>query len=144
MCVLGQHKPDKGFSAFLETMDAAQRELQSGRGKAYKDLWSRSSDVTLSGGFGGRIERGWADVEKRLDWVAKQFSNGSNRIERLVASSDHDLGYVVQTEHLEFTVPGRNSVSTKDYRVTMVFRREHGKWKIVHRQADSNLIKEVQ
>ncbi len=30
--------------------------------------------------------------------------------------------------------------STKDYRVTMIFRRESGAWHIVHRQADSQII----
>lgn len=105
-------------------------------------MWSRRDDVTLSGGFGGTIEKGWDAVGRRLDWVGTQFSNGSNTIERLVAQESGDLGYVVQLEHLRYTVPGQAQASTRDYRVTMVFRREAGSWRIVHRQADSQMTKQ--
>jgi ketosteroid isomerase-like protein len=133
----------ESFDSFLNTMDAAQRGLQRGDARAYKELWSHSDDVTLSGGFGGEIEKGWDKVSTRLDWAAKQFSNGSNRISRLVKTASGDLAYVVQSEHIEFVGP-RGAASKKDYRVTMVFRKEHGTWKILHRQADANLIKEAE
>jgi ketosteroid isomerase-like protein len=139
-----QRKPHNGFVAFLDRMDAAQRELQNGRGATYKELWSHAEDVTLSGGFGGAIEKGWTNVSARLDWVAKQFSNGTNQIQRLVSAASGDLGYVVQSEHIMFRIPGKDAPSTKSYRVTVVFRRKHGSWKIVHRQADSNLVNELQ
>lgn len=131
-----------GFQAMLATLDAAQLELQNGKVDAFKALWSRRDDVTLSGGLGGTIEKGWDAVGRRLDWVGTQFSNGSNTIERLVAQESGDLGYVVQLEHLRYTVPGQAQASTRDYRVTMVFRREAGAWRIVHRQADSQMTKQ--
>ena len=97
----------------------------------------------MSGGFGGTIEKGWTAIGARLDWVGKQFSNGTNEIERLVAFTNGDLGYVVQLEHISFKVPGNAGESTKDYRVTMIFRREKKLgWRIVHRQADSQLTKQ--
>ena len=130
------------FTAFLTRMDAAQIELQNGRAEPYKALWSRSSDVTLSGGLGGAIEKGWDAVGRRLDWVATQFSNGANRIDRLVAHASGDLAYLVQAEHLKYRVPGQSQDTTRDYRVTMVFRREASGWKIVHRQADSQTVKQ--
>jgi ketosteroid isomerase-like protein len=133
----------KSFMAFLVKLDAAQLELQKGRGAAFKSMWSHSDDVTLSGGFGGTIEKGWPSVGKRLDWVEKQFSNGTNTIERLVTVSDHKLGYVVQLEHIRFKVPETNAEATRDYRVTMVFRSEKDGWKIVHRHADSQMTKQA-
>ena len=129
------------FAAFLVTMDAAQIELQGGRVGAYKALWSHGGDVTLSGGLGGAIEKGWADVERRLDWVGTQFSKGTNRIDRVVATVSGDFAYVVQAEHLRYTVPGQSSETTRDYRVTMIFRRESGGWRIVHRHADTQTLK---
>ena len=125
------------FAAFLVTMDAAQIELQGGRVGAYKALWSHRDDVTLSGGLGGAIEKGWAGVERRLDWVGTQFSKGTNRIDRVVATTSGDFAYVVQAEHLRYTVPGQSSETTRDYRVTMIFRKEAGAWRIVHRHADT-------
>jgi ketosteroid isomerase-like protein len=134
-------KASTDFTLFLAKLDAAQLELQNGKAEAFKSLWSRSDDITLSGGFGGTIEKGWDAVERRLDWVGQQFSNGTNKIERLVSASSGDLAYVVQLEHIRFKVPGNTAESTKDYRVTMVFRRENDGWRIIHRQADSNLTK---
>lgn len=131
-----------GFGAMLVAVDAAQRDLQNGKPEAFKALWSRRDDITLSGGFGGTIEKGWDAIGRRLDWVGTQFSNGSNSVERLVAQESGDLGYVVQLEHLRYTVPGQAEASTRDYRVTMVFRRESGVWRIVHRQADSQMTKQ--
>lgn len=131
-----------GFKAFLVESDAAQVELQSGKAEPYKSVWSHSDDVTISGGFGGTIEKGWANVSKRLDWAATQFSQGTNSIERLVAYSEGNIGYVVQLEHIKFKVPSTGADATRDFRVSMVFRREGGKWKIVHRHADGNMTKQ--
>ena len=132
---------NKEFHAMLVKVDAAQRELQNGRPEAFKALWSRADDVTLSGGFGGNIEKGWEQVGRRLDWVGTQFSNGTNIIERIVAKANGDLGYVVQIERVRFHAPGQAKESTRDYRVTMLFRREAEGWRIVHRQADSQMMK---
>lgn len=131
------------FLAALAAADTAQRELQSGNAAAYKAIWSRSDDVTLIGGFGGGVERGWPKISQRIDWVASQFSNGTNTIERLVTRSNEKLGYVVQVEHIRFQVPGQAKESTRDYRVTMLFLHEPDGWKLVHRHADSQMMKQA-
>ena len=129
--------------AALTTADAAQRELQSGNATAYKSGWSHSNEVTLIGGFGGGVEKGWANVSQRIDWVATQFSDGTNTIERIVTHSDGKFGYVVQIEHIRFQVPGQASESSRDYRVTMLFTREPEGWRLVHRHADSQMMKQA-
>ena len=131
------------FATFLSKLDAAQLALQNGRPEAFKSLWSHSEDVTLSGGFGGTIEKGWIAVSNRLDWVGANFSKGENNIERLVTNHDERLGYVVQLEHISFVAPKTGRPATRDYRVTMIFRREKTGWKLVHRQADSQFTKEA-
>ena len=130
------------FEAMLARVDAAQLELHNGRAAAYKALWSRADDVTLSGGFGGTIEKGWEAIGPRLDWVGTQFSNGRTTRERIASSVSGDLGYVVQLEHIRFQVPGQADEAKRDFRVTMLFRREPGGWRIIHRQADSNLTRQ--
>ncbi len=133
----------KEFQAMMAKVDTAQLELQNGRVEAFKALWSHADDVTLSGGFGGAIEKGWRNVSKRLDWVGGQFSKGTNTIERIVVNANSDLAYVVQIEHIRFHVPGQAKESARDYRVTMVFRRESEGWRIVHRHADSQMMKQA-
>jgi ketosteroid isomerase-like protein len=131
------------FEAMLARVDAAQRELQNGRPEAFKALWSHADDITLSGGFGGTVEKGWEAISRRLDWVGAQFSEGTNTIERIVTKANGTLGYVVQIEHIRFYVPGQQKESTRDYRVTMLFRREPEGWRIIHRQADSQMMKQA-
>lgn len=134
--------PPVDFEAMLARVDAAQLELHNGRAAAYKALWSHADDVTLSGGFGGTIEKGWKAIGPRLDWVGTQFSHGKTTRERIASSVSGDLGYVVQLEHIRFQVPGQAEESARDFRVTMLFRREPDGWRIIHRQADSNLTKQ--
>lgn len=142
----GQTKPGKisaEFVTFLTKLDAAQVELQDGKAEAFKSIWSQADDITLSGGFGGTVEKGWANVGKRLDWVATQFSKGTNTVERVVTNQSGTLAYVIQLEHISFTFPETGAAATRDYRVTMIFRREPAGWRIVHRQADSNMTKQA-
>ena len=143
---IAQNKPDRsaaGFQAFLTKLDAAQLELQNGKAEAFKSMWSHGDDITLSGGFGGTVEKGWTNVGKRLDWVGRQFSNGTNTIERVVTNQNGALAYVIQLEHISFTVPETGAAASRDYRVTMIFRRESAGWRIIHRQADSNTTKQA-
>ena len=61
---LSQVKSHKDFDAMLVKMDAARLELQNGRAAAFKALWSQADDITLSGGFGGTIEKGWGEARQ--------------------------------------------------------------------------------
>ena len=141
--VIAETTQEGEFAAALAKVEAAQVELQNGRPAKFKALWSHSADVTLSGGLGGTIEKGWEKISRRLDWVGQQFSKGTNHVERIVAYSNSNLGYVVQLEHIRFVKPGQAKESTLDYRVTMLFRLEPDGWRIIHRQADSQMLKQA-
>ena len=53
----------------------------------------------------------------------------------MVAAKRPVLLYIVGTEHTSVSVGG---AAPEDYelRVTTIFRRENGEWKVVHRHAD--------
>lgn len=139
---VGDKSGRDAFQAMLASVDAAQLDLQNGKADAFKSLWSHADDITLAGGFGGGIETGWDQISRRLDWVGAQFSKGTHTHERIAANASDNLGYVVQRERIRFQVPGQPKESTREYRVTMIFRREAQGWRIVHRQADSQLMKQ--
>jgi ketosteroid isomerase-like protein len=124
------------FTAFLDKLRQAQADYVRGRPQQFKDLWSRSPDVTIFGGFGSG-ERGWDQVGPRLDWASTQFSEGSRTHETMTSSVDGNLGYLVQLEKIRFKLPGRTEESLLELRVTMIFRREPVGWRIIHRHADS-------
>jgi ketosteroid isomerase-like protein len=131
--------PDAALQATLAQVDAAQQEFHNGRPAAMEALWSHEADVTLAGGAGGAIEKGWAHVRPRLEWASSHYAHGLQSNERIEVSAQGDIAYVVQLEHIRFHVPGQAQESKRDYRVTMVLRRETGGWRIVHRQADTQL-----
>ena len=127
------------FDAFFDKVTQAEGELFRGRAEPLKALWSRASDVTLFGVSGGRGDHGWDQVGRRLDWASTQYSEGSLTIERIASYVDGNLGYVVQREKVRFKVPGRSEESILEIRATWIFRRERIGWRVIHRQADSQM-----
>ncbi|HXV83939.1 MAG TPA: nuclear transport factor 2 family protein [Candidatus Binatia bacterium] len=121
----------------MEKLEAAEHEFAHGRPAAFKALWSHADDVTLCGGFGGRVECGWENVASRLDWASSKYSDGTRSTEKISGRIGGDFAYLVQTELIRFRVAGRTDQLTQEFRVTMIFRREADGWRIVHRHADS-------
>ena len=130
---------DSEWLAFIAKLDAAETEFAQGWPGAFKALWSHADDVTLCGGFGGRVEHGWANVGARLDWASSKYSDGTRSTEAISGMVGADFAYSVQKELIRFCVAGQNERSTLELRVTMVFRREADGWRIVHRHADSQI-----
>ncbi len=131
------------FEETLARVEAAQVELVRGRPAAFKALWSHRDDVTLTGGLGGAIEKGWGAVSQRLDWVSTQYADGSREHEEVVRFIGRDVAYVVQKEIIPFRVPDQTTRVTQELRAVMVFRFESGAWRISHRQADSQTTKQA-
>jgi ketosteroid isomerase-like protein len=47
-----------------------------------------------------------------------------------------DLAYIVELERFETKVGGADEITPVALRVTSIFRRESGEWKLLHRHAD--------
>ncbi len=123
------------FRAALERANRANDELLAGRSQLLMECFSHRDDATVLGGFGGH-EMGWQQLGPRLQWVGQTFAGGHCDYEVLTSSAGADLGYVVQFERIEARVVGRSEPMRLALRVTMVFRREDGEWKLLHRHAD--------
>jgi len=79
---------------------------------------------------------GWPDVERLFDRLASNFSNcESYELDVVAAGASGDLAYAVGYEHTTASVNGEAPVPYT-LRVTLIFRREDGEWKAVHRHAD--------
>jgi ketosteroid isomerase-like protein len=129
------------FDAVIAEVEAAQVQLVNGRPGAFKALWSHRDDVTLVGGLGGAVAKGWTEVSERLDWVATQYVDGARTHQEVARYVGQDLAYVVLRETIRFKRPGDRKAMIQELRVTQIFRREGGRWCIVHRHADSQLSK---
>lgn len=134
-----QAKPttDEDWRMFIEKVQDANREFAKGAMEGTRMVWSHSDDVTLFGGYGGLVEPGWQNVESRLSWAAKQFSDYTYTSKLIKGVVNGDFAYLLQTE--QYVFPGKPAM---DLRVTMICRRESDGWKIVHRHGD--IIKPTQ
>lgn len=123
------------FEEEVDRYHLAVPEITRGNPEPVKELYSRLDDVTLANPFGG-IARGWAQVEARLDQAARQFQDGEMLGFDTVSSyTARDTAFLVETEHFRARLDGAGAAEEFALRVTSVFRREEGYWKLVHRHA---------
>jgi ketosteroid isomerase-like protein len=98
-------------------------------------MWSRAEPVTL---FGAAMTgRGWGEIGVIFESLGEQFSDCLSYDNEIVAAEARgDLAYTVALEH---TTASINGAEPEPYvlRVTTIFRREGGEWKVVHRHGDA-------
>jgi ketosteroid isomerase-like protein len=112
----------------------AEEALHNGDQTLRMQMWSTQDPVTLFGAV--KSNSGWDEVSQVFRWLASRFSDcTAYRFELVAAGASGDLAYTVGYEHTSVSIDG---VPVEPYtlRVTHVYRREDGEWKIVHRHAD--------
>jgi ketosteroid isomerase-like protein len=124
-------------STFLARQAAAEEALIHGDLEPRLALWSRRDPLSLLGA--ARSATGWPDVLRIFQWVAGVlFGAGTKhadfRFDVLVAevSADGAMAYSVGFERFNQLLDDGIKVPM-EVRVTHVYRKEDGEWKIVHR-----------
>jgi ketosteroid isomerase-like protein len=118
----------------LPQMQAADTALHNGDPHSRIAMWSQIEPLTLFGA--ARSSHSWEEIRPAFEWVASTFSRcESFAIEVVAAEAAGNLGYIAAIERTRVSVGG---APPADYalRVTTVFRREDGNWKVVLRHAD--------
>ena len=125
-----------------EQFYAALNRTINGDSGSMMEVWSHGSDVTALHPLGGR-ETGWREVRASWEQVAQEFSDGQVSLEELVVVPlAADVAYTLGTEHGQAKL-GDERVGI-DWRVTNIYRREEGEWKMVHHHTDvSHALVEV-
>jgi ketosteroid isomerase-like protein len=123
------------FQQTLLQERTANQHFMAGDAAPFKALWSHADDVTICGAWGA-YEKGWEQVGPRLDWAAARFREGQTMSEMLSMGKSGDLAYTVWIERGQVRVAGRDEFSPMALRVTHIYRREEGTWKIIHRHGD--------
>ena len=125
---------DGGFAAAREQVRTALAAMGAGDPAPYTELWAASDDVTLFGAW-GPIERGTERLTETFSWVGSRFSGGPLVPDDAVVVASGDLAYTVGFERGEVAVDG-GPLRPMTLRVTHVYRRVDGTWRLVHRHAD--------
>jgi ketosteroid isomerase-like protein len=123
------------FATAVAEVGRAASEFVGGDPEPYTSRWANGPDVTIFGAWGD-YEHGWDEVGPRLDWAAARFVAGKTEPEILVMDSSGDLGYTVALERGHAHLAGQPTAAPMLLRVTHVYRRIDGVWKLVHRHAD--------
>jgi ketosteroid isomerase-like protein len=99
-------------------------------------LFSRRNDVTLANPWGPPVT-GWPDVRKMIEAAAARFRHGHlTAFDILTQFVSDDLACHHEIERGEAMLGGRSELESFALRVTSVYRREDGQWRIVLRHAD--------
>ena len=122
------------FREALTRENLAEQALYSGDPEPYKAMWSRSPDVSLFGAF-GPCKTGWSELSRIFDWIATRFQGGSVSLEYELVYEGTDLAFTVGYERGELPAAGGAS-RTHTIRVTQIYRRENGRWRLIHRHGD--------
>jgi ketosteroid isomerase-like protein len=127
----------QAFEQACERLNDANTRMLDGDWSVWKELLTARDDVTLLGAYGAYVT-GWADVAARFERTAGGYVGGggqstSDNIARWVGA---DLACTVDLERHRARLDGQPEPVTFTYRVTHVFRREEGRWKVVLRHAD--------
>lgn len=137
--------PADSFAQFLKRWEAAQARFINGDPTLWKQMASHRADVTILGGFGGEGEKGWAAVGARYDWASAQYRPGAAtlKVDYHAVAVSGDLAYTVGVERqANVRLGAQDAGVNRSLRVTQIFRREDGEWKLVHRHGDQMVDKQ--
>lgn len=113
----------------------AYAALMKGDAASYAAIMKHTQDFTLMQPFGGQVIHGFDMSAEHLAKLGGFFKNGDFRQELIQSFSSDDIAVLVTIEHQSVEVGG---LAKQEWplRVTLVFRRESGEWKLAHRHAD--------
>jgi len=127
---------DDFLTNIINRQTIAEKAIHNGDPVSRLEMWSTKDPVTLFGAW-GPCKSGSEEVTSISRWVASRFSNCSEfNFEIVAAGVSGDLAYTVGYEHSIRSLDG-GPVENATLRVTHIYRRENGEWKIVHRHGDA-------
>jgi len=113
---------DRFYSA-LSRLDVSQLE----------SVWSQSRTVSTMHPMGGE-QVGWPEVRKSFEEAAGAMSDVHVELVGQRIRTGEDLAYEIGIESGHGTIAGERVEI--EHRVTNVYRRESGQWKMVHHHTD--------
>jgi ketosteroid isomerase-like protein len=116
-----------------EQFYAAINRMANGDAGSLSDIWSHTAAVTAMHPIGGR-QVGWDKVRESFQQVAQIASEGRVRLDDQIIQVTGDLAYELGVERGQATFAGQQV--TLDHRVTNIYHREAGSWKMVHHHTD--------
>ena len=133
---------DPGLRAFLKSFEEGTRRFMNGDTALWLQNLSRHDDVMIMGAWGAH-EKGWPEVQARYEWAGARFRDSGAKltVEYLTSFQSGDLAFTTAIERAEVRVAGQEKAAPMALRVTHIFRKEDGAWKLILRHADPLVAK---
>lgn len=132
---LAAQAPCASIDRLVKLSEESNAALMRGDIQRYRELLSLSEDFTLMSPFGGRPSRGSDYSNEGMEALGRFFRNGDLKIQLISAYEAADLVVLALIEQAHVEVGG---LPAQDWslRVTLVYAREGGAWRLAHRHAD--------
>ncbi len=114
---------------------SALNRMLNGDARPMAEVWSSGPDVTALHPNGGRLV-GWDEVRTSIEQVAHAATDGDVRLEDQMIRVVGDVAYELGVEQGQCKLGGQNV--TLEHRVTNIYRRQGGGWKLVHHHTDTS------
>jgi ketosteroid isomerase-like protein len=127
---------DRGeFRAWVESaLYEAELALHNGDPAPRRAIWSRNEPVSVLGAW--RNAYGQQQIDELFTALGESFSDCSSyALELKSYDVVGDMAYTAALEHTSASVDGQPRTYT--LRVTQVYRREAGEWRVAHRHGDT-------
>ncbi|HZX80012.1 MAG TPA: nuclear transport factor 2 family protein [Lysobacter sp.] len=124
------------FTQFMAERKIASDAFVAGDPSPLEKISANQEPATIFGPKGDCV-RGAREVVAANRLGAGNFlPGGKNAFEVLHMAADGDLAYWIGIQRSTVKLRGQGSELPMDLRVTEIFRREDGMWKLMHRHAD--------
>ena len=121
-------------SASKQFYEGLNRML-NGNAEPLRDIWLHSTAVTAMHPIGGR-QVGWDAVRASFEKVAELASDGKVELKDQIIQVMGDVAYEAGVEHGRLKFAGKQI--TIEHRVTNIYQREAGVWKMTHHHTDTS------
>ena len=128
--------PHQNFEDAVKEYELAMMDFFKGDPKPLNILYLSSDEISLAQ-LSGSFIKGRNQVTEVVRQNTLKYREGNTTFETLTKCVTPDVAYIVQVERVDAKIDGKNESSTLVLRVTSIFRREDGVWKLLHRHVDS-------
>ena len=126
----------KDFEDFMKRREDVARSYVRGDAAPLSGIVTHSSPATFFSP-NGDYQQGAEEVASTYERDAKSFEpGGDSHFEILQMAASDGIAYWVGLQKATARMQGKAEAVPFNLRVTEVFRRENGEWKMVHRHAD--------